>query len=85
MKKVKVAVYNDDVTPYNAVVQFFTQIFDMPEDDADAMTSLLDQQPKDVPLVLGEYIPEIAESLVQECNNANEMNDLTLRIEILKD
>ena len=64
MKKVKVAVYNDDVTPYNAVVQFFTQIFDMPEDDADAMTSLLDQQPKELPLVIGEYIPEIAESLV---------------------
>ena len=85
MKKVSVVVYNDDVTPFTAVQQFFSQIFEMNTDDAIAMTCLLDQQPKEHPLIIGDYIPEIAESLVQECNNANEMNDLTLRIEILKD
>lgn len=84
MQKQTIVAYNDDVTPYEAVIQFFVQIFDMSMEDAVTLTELINTTDASEPVVLGEYIPEIAETLIDECNQANINNDLTFRIEVLQ-
>lgn len=85
MKKQTIVAYNDDVTPYQAVIQFFVQIFELSMEDAVTLAHLIDSTDASEPVVIGEYIPEIAETIIDECNQANQNNDLTFRIEILQD
>lgn len=80
--KVPVVAYNTDEATFEFVIACLSSVAGMSRPQAMAKTDEINNTEMGVPVFIGEYLPEIAETIVDEIAGFNELNNFKFQVEV---